>query len=214
MTYLLFLQLGQSLFFMQPLCELFSPVAFRLFLPSHGQIEHVEGVVDQIVFDFLVQRAVRSKRRKMVNFEEVRFQCMVDHYVYAHDLEADGVLEVIGLAGAILVREGGLSRDGGLHGDVFDLVHHDFCRKILLVLLHVLQDRRKTPLVALVVIFALTLDKVSRRLVDRIVSQMHIQIVKVVLVWACVRFCGKSSDAFLIYIDAEGLHTVDEHIDS
>ena len=66
----------------------------------------------------------------------------------------------------------------------------------------------------LVVIFALTLDKVSRRLVDRIVSQMHIQVVKVVLVWARVRFCGKASDAFLVHIDAQGLHTVDEHINS
>ena len=110
----------------------------------------------------------------MVNFEKVRLQSMIDHYVYADDLETDRVLQVVWLTGLVLVRQGRLPSNGRFHGDVFDLVHHHLCREILFIFLHVLQNRRQTALMPLVVIFALTLDEITGRLVNRIISKMHV----------------------------------------
>lgn len=50
----------------------------------------------------------------MVYLDEPRFQTLVKHDVEAKDLEAQLVLEIVGLAGAVNLPECGLSRNHGL----------------------------------------------------------------------------------------------------
>ena len=57
----------------------------------------------------------------MVHLDEPRLQLLVEHYVEAKDLEAQLILKIVRLAGAVDLPECGLSRNHGLDDEIVDL---------------------------------------------------------------------------------------------
>ena len=112
------------------------------------------------------------------------------------------------------MSEGWLSRNGRLHTDVLNLLHHVFSIKVFLICLHVVQNRCERALGALFVFNSPTLDKVARLLVDGVVGQVHEQIVEVFLLWRRVGLSGEPGQALLEHEDTQRVHAIDQHVDT
>ena len=79
----------------------------------------------------------------------------------------------------------------------------DLCR-IMTHLLDVLHRKSQTSLVPKIILFAtFVLNVVARRLVNRIISQMHVQIIQIVLVWRSIFTSCKSTESLFVKEDSE-----------
>ena len=71
-------------------------------------------------------------------------------------------------------------------------------------LLDVLHRKSQTSLVPKIVFFAsFVLNVVARRLVYRIIGQMHVQVIQVVLVWRSILTSCKSAESLFVKEDSE-----------
>ena len=65
-----------------------------------------------------------------------------------------------------------------------------------------------------IVVFILVLLEVFMILVDCVISKMHIQIIKILVIWLFVRHSCKSCQSIFIEIYSEWVHAQDQNIDS
>ena len=64
-----------------PLLELQGLLFFVLLLVLVGEVEESDGVHDQVLLDFEVQRGIRGEGWGMVNFQDPGLQVAVQHYI-------------------------------------------------------------------------------------------------------------------------------------
>lgn len=76
-----------------------------------GDVHEFEGVADQALLDERVERSISGEARRVVDLQDHGLERTVQNHVEAEDLEAHVVAEVVRLAGAVVVGEGGLHRD-------------------------------------------------------------------------------------------------------
>ena len=82
-------------------------------------------------------------------------------------------------------------------------------------LLDVLKSESQTSFVPeIVFITALVLNVVTREFIYSVVRQVHVQVVKIILVGRSVFARCESAQAFLVEKDAQGVHTAQQHIDA
>ena len=111
------------------------------------------------------------------------------------------------------MRQLGLPTDYRLHNHVFDLVHELRC--VAALLLQNLQDRTQRPFVALIAIPVVwSVLVVLRKLVDRVVRQMHVDVVHVSSVRLLVGLCAKSGKGHLVQVDSERRNTIQKHVET
>ena len=174
----------------------------------------MESVPYQVEFDAFIKWTICAETGQVVDLNEPRLQLLIYHDVHAEDLEADRVLQIIWLARAVCMRQSWLDRDARLHANVLNLVHHVFSAEVGLRLLHVVQYCRQGALRPSVVIHVVVLHEVARGLVDRVIGQVHEQIIQVCLRWACILLSGKASESLLEHEDSEWVNSIDQHVDS
>lgn len=87
----------------------------------------------------------------------------------------------------------GLDRDTGLDCDVFDLLHHRLRGKAWFFVLQVLQNLSQGTLVPTVIVSSFVVHEAFRFLLNRVVRQMHKQIVEVALLRPDVLFSREPS---------------------
>jgi hypothetical protein len=95
----------------------------------------------------------------VVHLDQPWLQIRVYQDVDAQNLEADRVLQVVGLARPVRVAERWLPSDDRFDSYVFNLVHHVLSTEVFLVLLHVLENLREGPLVSTIVILTFAFDE-------------------------------------------------------
>ena len=66
----------------------------------------------------------------------------------------------------------------------------------------------------IIFVTALVLNVVAREFIYSVVGQVHVQIVKIVLVWRSVFARCESAQPFLVEEDAQGVHTAQQHINA
>lgn len=82
-------------------------------------------------------------------------------------------------------------------------------------LFDVLKSESQTSFVPeIVFVAAFVLNVVAREFIYSVVSQVHVQIVKIVLVGRSVFTRCESTQAFLVEEDAQGVHTAQQHINA
>ena len=59
--------------------ELLTLLVFHSIAPLGTKIEHGNTVVNDSVFDLVVKRTVSLERRHLIDFNQGRFQLMIDH---------------------------------------------------------------------------------------------------------------------------------------
>ena len=149
----------------------------------------------------------------MIDFKDPRLQLVIEEDVEAENLEAHRVLCVVRLAGAISVSKLRLDRAYSLDDGLLDVVKDP--RGIVAHLLYILHGKRQTALVAQVVLLAaLVLNVVARRLVDRIVRQVHVEVVEVVLIGGTVLTGRQATEPLIVEENSERVHAREEHIDA
>ena len=89
-------------------------------LPFHREPQEPDGVRNQVLLDAEVEGGVGREGGRVVDLEEPGLRVLVEEDVEAEDLEAQGVLHVVGLGRPVGVGERGLGCDEGLQDDVFD----------------------------------------------------------------------------------------------
>ena len=70
---------------------------FHLFLPLVGDVEHLEGVGDEALFDVAVEGRVGSEAGCVVDLNEVGGELVIQHHVKPQYLKAHIVGEVVGV---------------------------------------------------------------------------------------------------------------------
>ena len=63
-----------------------------------GQVEKLEGVLRQLLFQTVVKGAVCSKTRRLVDFNQERFEVLIKYNIEPKYLEAKLIFDVIRLA--------------------------------------------------------------------------------------------------------------------
>lgn len=112
-------------------------------------------------------------------------------------MEAHAVVEALRLAGFVQVGELRLPGDDGLHYHVFHLIHEFAC--VAALFLEDLEDGAEGAFVALVPIaIVLGLLVVLGEFVDRVVCQMHVDVVHIAACGFLVRFGAKTGKRHLV----------------
>lgn len=97
----------------------------------------------------------------MIDFDEPRFQLVVNHDVHAQNLEAHRVFQIVWLASAIRMRKSRLHCYHSLCAYVLNLLKHIFLVEIRFVLLHELQHSCERALRTSIVINIVVLDEIA-----------------------------------------------------
>ena len=149
----------------------------------------------------------------MIDFKDPRFQLVIEEDVEAENLEAHRVLGVVRLAGAISVSKLRLDRANSLDDRLLNVVED--AGGIVAHLFDILHGKRQTALVAQVVLFAaLVLNVVARRLVDRIVRQVHVEVVEVVLIGGTVLTSRQATEPLIVEKNSKRVHAREEHVNA
>jgi len=150
-----------------------------------GDVDEGEGVADEALLDERVERGVGGEAGRVVDLQDHGLERAVEDHVEPQDLEAHVVAEVVRLAGAVVVGEGGLHRDERLGDEPADLAPDLLAAVALLV--EAAQDGGEGALVAAVhVLLGLVELELGVRFVDRVVGQVHEQIAQVLLLGRAV----------------------------
>ena len=90
-----------------------------------AEIQQLEGILDDVLFDFVIEGGVGGEGRRLVDFDEPGPEVLVDHDVEAEDLEAHRVIVVVRLARAVDVSHVWLPNDDRFDDDVLDALHDE-----------------------------------------------------------------------------------------
>ena len=157
----------------------------------------------------MIEGRICGERWHLIHFEEVRSEVLVQHDVEAQELKTNLVHQVVGLARAVQVVHVRLRNAHRFDYDVVDLLFtliNDFLSMNITEHLH---HSGIAALAAHVVfVLVLVLDVVGGFLVDRIVGQVHEEVVKVGRGWGFVLFGRKTGQAILVDVDAHRCDSV------
>jgi hypothetical protein len=106
------------------------------------------------------------------------------------------------------MREVGLADDQRFHYYAFDFSHQFLC--VMPLGLKEFEHGPEGPFVSLVVlILVFVLLKFAIEFVDRIIRQMHVQVVKVGVIWWLIFFSSKSSYPLLMNVDPKRVDPIE-----
>lgn len=112
------------------------------------------------------------------------------------------------------MRKGRLHSNNSLDTDVLNHVHHALPTKCRLIRLNIFQHSRESALGATIVVHVRVLHEVCTVFVNRIVRQVHVQIVQVCLGRPSVSLSCEASQALLKHEDAQRVNSVHQYVDS
>lgn len=104
-----------------------------------------------------------------------------------------------------------MAGDDCLDNDVFDLVHE--LGSVAALLLQDLEHRPETPLVAFIASIVFAVLVVVRKLVDRVVGQMHKIVSQITVGRLFVSFRAEPCECHLMQVNPEWVHAVDHHVE-
>ena len=163
----------------------------------------------------MIQRRVRHEARRLIDLDQPRFGFLIEEDVDAEDLEAKLVLEVLRLRCLLDVSDLVTARNNRLHRQLLELLPAllgaDDLGVLLPLLIYRLKDGRQTAFVTEVV-SARVLHEVLALLVDRVVGQMHAEVVEVAAEGRDVVLRREPRQALLVNEDAQRNDTCDQHI--
>ena len=163
----------------------------------------------------MIQRRVRHEARRLIDLDQPRFGFLIEEDVDAEDLEAKLVLEVLRLRCLLDVSDLVTARNNRLHRQLLELLPAllgaDDLGILLPLLIDRLKDGRQTAFVTEVV-SARVLHEVLALLVDRVVGQMHAEVVEVAAEGRDVVLRREPRQALLVNEDAQRNDTCDQHI--
>ena len=163
----------------------------------------------------MIQRRVRHEARRLIDLDQPRFGFLIEEDVDAEDLEAKLVLKVLRLRCLLDVSDLVTARNNRLHRQLLELLPAllgaDDLGVLLPLLIDRLKDGRQTAFVTEVV-SARVLHKVLALLVDRVVGQMHAEVVEVAAEGRDVVLRREPRQALLVNEDAQRNDTCDQHI--
>lgn len=163
----------------------------------------------------MIQRRVRHEARRLIDLDQPRFGFLIEEDVDAEDLEAKLVLEVLRLRCLLDVSDLVTARNNRLHRQLLELLPAllgaDDLGVLLPLLIDRLKDGRQTAFVTEVV-SARVLHEVLALLVDRVVGQMHAEVVEVAAEGRDVVLRREPRQALLVNEDAQRNDTCDQHI--
>ena len=163
----------------------------------------------------MIQRRVRHEARRLIDLDQPRFGFLIEEDVDAEDLEAKLVLEVLRLRCPLDVSDLVTARNNRLHRQLLELLPAllgaDDLGVLLPLLIDRLKDGRQTAFVTEVV-SARVLHEVLALLVDRVVGQMHAEVVEVAAEGRDVVLRREPRQALLVNEDAQRNDTCDQHI--
>ena len=111
------------------------------------------------------------------------------------------------------MRQLRLHRADRLNDDVFDVTEN--LLRVVAHLLDILQRKSQTALVThLVLLAALVLDVVACRLIDGVVSEVHVEIAEVVLIWRPILASGQAAQPFFVEQNAQRVNSAQQNVDS
>ena len=114
----------------------------------------------------------------MINFDDPRFQRLIQENIKAQNFKTHRVLQIIWLTTPISMSDLRLNRNQRFDNRLFNIIH-DFFRVVAL-LLDVLHRKGETPFVADIIFHrCLVLFVIFVRFVYGVVRQMHVQITQV-----------------------------------
>ena len=163
----------------------------------------------------MIQRRVSHEARRLIDLDQPRFGFLIEEDVDAEDLEAKLVLEVLRLRCPLDVSDLVTARNNRLHRQLLELLPAllgaDDLGVLLPLLIDRLKDGRQTAFVTEVV-SARVLHEVLALLVDRVVGQMHAEVVEVAAEGRDVVLRREPRQALLVNEDAQRNDTCDQHI--
>ena len=163
----------------------------------------------------MIQRRVRHEARRLIDLDQPRFGFLIEEDVDAEDLEAKLVLKVLRLRCLLDVSDLVTARNNRLHRQLLELLPAllgaDDLGVLLPLLIDRLKDGRQTAFVTEVV-SARVLHEVLALLVDRVVGQMHAEVVEVAAEGRDVVLRREPRQALLVNEDAQRNDTCDQHI--
>ena len=163
----------------------------------------------------MIQRRVRHEARRLIDLDQPRFGFLIEEDVDAEDLEAKLVLKVLRLRCLLDVSDLVTARNNRLHRQLLELLPAllgaDDLGVLLPLLIDRLKDGRQTAFVTEVV-SARVLHEVLALLVDRVVGQMHAEVVEVAAEGRDVVLRREPRQALLVNEDAQRNDTSNQHI--
>jgi hypothetical protein len=69
--------------------------AFVILFPLVVQTKQINGVIDDLALDLLVQGAIRTKARGVVDLKQVRLTLLVQHDIVAQNFKGQRILVIV-----------------------------------------------------------------------------------------------------------------------
>ncbi len=127
----------------------------------------------------------------MIDLQDPGFEARIEHNVEPEYFKAHGILKVIWLTTFVNMGQLGLYRTNSLDDGLLDISLN--LLNIVSLRLQVAPNVSERAFVPnAIVVLALVLDKLRTVLVDRVVCQVHEQIIQVIIGWRGVLFSCKS----------------------
>jgi hypothetical protein len=92
-----------------------------LILPLPREIQHRDGIRYQILLDVEVEGRICGETGRLIHLQEPGFRFGINKDVETEDLEAHGVLQVVGFRAALEVRDVRLPGNQCFHYDILDI---------------------------------------------------------------------------------------------
>jgi hypothetical protein len=127
-------------------------------------------------------------------------------------LEGHRVVDAVGLADAVQVRQTRLSCDDGFDYNVLHLFHQLF--GVSAFILQNFEDGTEGPFVAFISIFIISLLVILAVFVQRVVCQVHVHIVHVLFGRPLILRRAKASEGHLVKVDTQWRDSVQHNVDS
>jgi hypothetical protein len=191
----------------------FLPGPYCGFLELLGEPHQLDGVVDEARFDVPVQRRVRREGRSVVDLKQRGLEILPDDDVETQQFEAHVSPIVLGLARSVLEFKVRITTDHSLNDEVLDLVPQ--FGHVHSPLGHDLEHGLQVPLMAYAHIVSILIEhKLVTFLVDRVVCEMHADVLHVLLVWGHIVLGRETGQPVPEDENAQGIHPCHQHVDA
>ena len=166
---------------------------------------HEDRIFDEVLLDEVVERGVGGKAGRVVDLQQKHPFLVVHHEIEPQELETPVRPRLLRPAQPIVVHNLRLRCQQGLHNAVLDLrpvgvgpEPHFF---------EALEELGERFFVAAgEVVGGVVVLVVGVRLVDRVVGEVHVEVVEVVLRWQLVGLSRESHQTLVVEIDPHRLH--------
>jgi hypothetical protein len=180
------------------------------------QIEQFQGVSDQTFLNLMIKRSINLETRHLIDLQQVWSQ--VSFLVFNQDIKPQNLEAHLAFN---IVRLARLEQMINLRLHGCECLDDDVVYFLLQLLLGFFSELRNDGIhhtgdasfASLVELRGLVNDEILVVFVDRIVGQMHVQVIHVTIVWLLKGNGSESCQTFFVDVDSQRIHTGQIDID-